>query len=126
MKFLYSLAFLALILLAPTASGQIKFLPEDKCTPQLGISCPKVLNEAGALTAIRAAITRPLGIVLSFLALLALILIVYAGFRYIWSRGDEKEAEKAKNIILYTVIGLIVIGLAGVIVNVVIRVVFNR
>ena len=128
MKFPYFFVFLLFISIAttPGALAQIKSLPVLDCTTKLGINCPKVADEASALSLIRSTITRPLGIILSFLSLLALILLIYAGFKYIWARGDDKETEKAKNIILYTIIGLIVIGLAGIIVNTVIRIAFNR
>lgn len=49
--------------------------------------------------------------------LVAAVFIVYGGVTYIISRGDEDDAEKAKNTILFAVIGLIVIGLAAALVN---------
>ena len=54
-------------------------------------------------------------------AVIALASIVYGGFRYITSRGDEREVEEAKNIITYAVIGILVIGLAYAIVSFVIN-----
>src|SRR5688500_8145935 len=50
-------------------------------------------------------------------ALTALVFLIIGGVQYIVSRGDEDAAEKAKNTILYAIIGLIVIGLSAVIVN---------
>jgi cbb3-type cytochrome oxidase subunit 3 len=50
-------------------------------------------------------------------ALAALIIIIVGGVRYIFSQGDEENAAAAKNTILYAVVGLIVIGLAAVLVN---------
>ena len=47
----------------------------------------------------------------------AAIYLVMGGIRYITSQGEEGETEKAKNTILYALIGLIVIGLSAVIVN---------
>ena len=55
--------------------------------------------------------------VLSFLALIAVIYIVIAGIRLIVSQGEEEQRKKAKDTILYVVIGLIVVLLAKVIVN---------
>jgi type IV secretory pathway VirB2 component (pilin) len=55
--------------------------------------------------------------VLSFLALIAVIYIVVAGIRLIVSQGEEEQRKKAKDTILYVVIGLIVVLLAKVIVN---------
>lgn len=71
---------------------------------------------SGLLTAIRTIIN----ILLIFASLVAVIMIIYGGVRYITSRGDEDETTAAKNTILYAVIGLIVIGLSAAIVNFVI------
>lgn len=61
-------------------------------------------------------------IVLALIGVGAAIFIVIAGVRYITSQGDETEAKKAKNGIIYAVIGLVVVGLSAVIVNTVLRV----
>lgn len=50
-------------------------------------------------------------------ALAALVFLILGGVRYIFSQGDEDQAAQAKNTILYAIIGLIVIGLAAVVVN---------
>jgi hypothetical protein len=50
-------------------------------------------------------------------ALAALVFLIIGGIRYIVSQGEEEAAEKAKNTILYAIIGLIVIGLSAVVVN---------
>ena len=71
---------------------------------------------SGLMTAIRTIIN----VLLIFASLVAVIMIIYGGVRYIISRGDEDEAAAAKNTILYAVIGLIVIGLSAAIANFVI------
>ncbi len=60
---------------------------------------------------------------LGFLGILAVAAIIYGGVVYITSVGDEKKAEKGKMIILYTVIGIIVVGGAAVVVNFIITLV---
>lgn len=50
-------------------------------------------------------------------AVLALAFMVYGGFRYIRSRGEEREVEDAKATITYAVIGLVVLGIAAAIIN---------
>lgn len=49
--------------------------------------------------------------------LVAAIFLVIGGVQYIISRGDDDAVEKAKNTILYAIIGLVVIGLSAAIVN---------
>ena len=48
---------------------------------------------------------------------IAVIMLIYGGFKYITSGGDASNVTAAKNTILYAVIGLIVVVLAGAIVN---------
>lgn len=52
---------------------------------------------------------------LAISAIVALGALIWGGFSYITSLGDEKKVDKAKNIIKYAVIGLIVILLSFVI-----------
>lgn len=55
--------------------------------------------------------------VLSFMALIAVVIIVIAGIRLVVSQGDETAVDKGKKTILFAVIGLIVILLASAIVG---------
>lgn len=64
----------------------------------------------------RTAITNALLLVLSFLALVAVVIIVIAGIRLIVSQGEEEAKDKAKKTIFYAIIGLIVILFARAIV----------
>ena len=59
---------------------------------------------------------------MSLLATIALISLLYGGYLHITSQGEENNVAKAKAILLYSTIGIIVIGLSAVIVNVVINV----
>lgn len=49
--------------------------------------------------------------------LIAVIFIVIGGFQYMTSTGDATKIQKAKNTILYAVIGLVICALAFAIVN---------
>lgn len=52
--------------------------------------------------------------------LIAVVVIIVGGIQYVTSGGDPGKAAKAKNVILYAVIGLIIVLLAAVITNFVI------
>lgn len=54
---------------------------------------------------------------------LALAVVIAGGIYYIISLGDEKKTAKAKAIILYAIVGLIIIGLSVLIVNLIISVI---
>lgn len=58
-----------------------------------------------------------LNIVFVFSGSIAVLIIVISGFRFVISAGDPQAVTKARNAIIYAVIGLIVIISATVIVN---------
>lgn len=64
-----------------------------------------------------------LNIILTLTAVIALGALVYAAFLMIAHLGEEEDVKKAKNIIKYAIIGLILIGLSAIIVNVVINII---
>jgi hypothetical protein len=49
--------------------------------------------------------------------IVAVIMIIIGGFRYITSGGKQESVTAAKNTILYAVIGLVIVALAQVIVR---------
>ncbi|HYF96557.1 MAG TPA: pilin [Patescibacteria group bacterium] len=49
--------------------------------------------------------------------IVAVIMIIYGGFRYITSGGDSSKITDAKNTILYAIVGLIIVALAQFIVK---------
>lgn len=48
---------------------------------------------------------------------IAVIMLIYGGFRFVTSAGNDAGVQAAKNTILYAIIGLIVVALAQVIVR---------
>lgn len=66
-------------------------------------------------------ILRLVNYVLAIVGVIALAYLVYGGFMYITSAGNEDKVESAKNIIINAVIGIVVIGVAAAVVNFVIR-----
>jgi hypothetical protein len=48
---------------------------------------------------------------------IAVIMIIFGGFRYVTSAGNDTNVSSAKNTILYAVIGLIIVALAQIIVH---------
>ena len=62
---------------------------------------------------------------LGMLATIALVICLYAGFLMVTSAGDEKKYEQGMNILKKAGIGLIIIGLAWLIVSVVMWLIGN-
>lgn len=54
---------------------------------------------------------------LTFLGLIAVVMIIYGGFLYVTAAGNGEKVESAKKIIMYSVIGIIIILLSFAIVN---------
>lgn len=52
---------------------------------------------------------------------LAFLMLVVAGFRYILARGNPEKITQARNMIMYSLIGLAIVVLASTIVNFVIE-----
>ena len=83
--------------------------------------------EAGA-TAVQGNLTGDLTATLSLIVntlifaigLVAVMMLVIGGFRYVFSQGNEKAVQGAKDTILYAIIGIVVAVLAFAIVNFVI------
>lgn len=59
--------------------------------------------------------------VLAIVGVVALAYLIYGGFRYITSAGNEETIDEAKRIIFNAIIGIVVIGVAAALVNFVIR-----
>jgi hypothetical protein len=51
------------------------------------------------------------------IGIVAVIMIIYGGFKYISSGGDSGNVTSAKNTIIYAVIGLIIVAMAQFIVQ---------
>lgn len=70
-----------------------------------------VFPKPGALPSVDAnpsLITTILHLVFGIAAAVAFLIITFAGFQYVISQGDPQKTAKAKNTILYAVIGLVV------------------
>ncbi|MFA7365039.1 MAG: hypothetical protein WCZ12_01605 [Patescibacteria group bacterium] len=50
-----------------------------------------------------------IGAILSFIGVIFMVLIVYAGFSWMTARGNDQQVEKAKNLIFRAIIGLIIV-----------------
>lgn len=58
--------------------------------------------------------------VLGIVGAVAVLFIIYGGFRYITAQGNSQQMDTAKNIIIKSIIGLVIVVVAYVIVNVVV------
>lgn len=82
-----------------------------------GIPAADTYGGIATQTTLRGAILEWVNFFLGFLALVAIIVMIYAGFMYVTAAGNDEQAGKAKQAIVYVAIGIIVILLAYVFVN---------
>ncbi len=62
-------------------------------------------------------IAKIINILSVIVGIIAVIMIVYGGLRYVTSGGDSTKVGSAKNTILYALIGLVIVAIAQVIVQ---------
>ena len=96
-------------------------------TPTLAIleTGPDLGLEYGAATQLgevdpRVAVANIINIALGLLGIIAVVLIVYAGFKWMTSAGNEEAVGSAKKTLIAAVIGLVIILSAYIIANFVI------
>lgn len=85
----------AVFLIGQNAFAQAPPLPDDLELPQEGNLVDAVVNV--------------INIVIGFLGLIAVIIIIYAGFVYMSSGGDVEKTKKARKILINGFIGLVLI-----------------
>lgn len=63
----------------------------------------------GAGTTLEGGISSILTVALSFLGVIFLLLMIFGGILWMTARGNEKNVDRAKNIIFDSIIGLVII-----------------
>jgi hypothetical protein len=53
----------------------------------------------------------------SLVGVLAVIMLIVGGFRYVTSGGNQENTKNARNTIIYALVGLVIVGLAQSIVR---------
>ncbi len=84
-------------------------MPWDSCIdPSTGIA---------TLRCIPVVIKNLVNWALIFAGVVALFLIVYAGFKFVTSQGDSTQVDSAKKTLTYAIVGLLLILLSFAILN---------
>lgn len=104
-------------------AGTVKGNSEDKTANSLA-ECDITVGKNTAKE-VTNTVESAINVVLSFVGVAAVAVIIIGGIQYITSQGDAAKAARARNVILYGVIGLIICMLAFAIVNLVLTGVFT-
>ncbi|MEK9132982.1 MAG: hypothetical protein AAB606_04735 [Patescibacteria group bacterium] len=79
---------------------------------------PGIIRQlSGGQTGLRGMVLTLVNFGLGFLGLLAVVMVIYGGFLYVSSAGNEENVNKAKKILLYAVVGVVLIIASFAIVN---------
>jgi hypothetical protein len=76
-----------------------------------------VSQQTGGESSFRQIVLNIVNFILYFLGLIAVIMVIYGGITYVISAGNQESVEKAKKIIMYAVIGLIIVLISFALVN---------
>lgn len=117
-----SFSFVALPTHAAPSSAQQSICGNENIPPEIRSSsgCD---DEGGELPNV---VINIVNIIITLISIIAVIAIIFGGVQYMTSAGDPGKLKKAKDIILYAVIGLAVCILAAIIVNFVIDIVVEK
>ena len=123
-KVMAGFVVVASMALVMTGLGALSSLPaQAACDPKKGMEgalqddCSRGPGQAKELDGNQGVITTISNTMLFIVGLLAVIMIIYAGIRFVTAHGDEKQVESARQTIIYSVVGLIVAILAYALVN---------
>ena len=95
------------------------FADDAFCTSkaEMGEAAWKAMGCDGSQQTAENVVTNVLKAIIAILGIVAVIFIVIGGVGYMTSSGDAGKVKKAKDTILYAVIGLVICALAFAIVN---------
>lgn len=106
---LTTLLFFAGTMLVQAQAGGGLISPEDQ---------PATISAAtGGTTSFKQLALNIVNFFLFFLGFIATIMIIYGGILYVTSGGEQEKIDKAKKILLYAIVGIIIILLSFAVVN---------
>ena len=94
-------------------------LAKDAC--DLMVSGRSAICEKPAENSAKNTVINIINTILGLVGSLSIVMIVYAGIQYVISAGDSGKVAKAKNIIIYAIVGLLIAVFSYTIVNFVVK-----
>ena len=117
-----SLAVALLVIPATAVLAQSPDIQAGLCAgANLDINDPSCETTDDATAKINTLIRRIINLLSLVVGVVAVIMIIIGGLRYITSGGSDTGVTSAKNTILYAIIGLIIVALAQLLVRFVLR-----
>ena len=119
---LMTLSLIALFgFIAPPAMAANDEAKEKACTAIGGTYDAGVCSTGGSMSSPQDIVSAVIQIFAWVVGAISVIMLIFAGLKYVTSGGDSNKIASAKNTIIYAVIGLILVVLSTVIVNFVLK-----
>ncbi len=102
------------------ALKQVGDNPEEECKARggkLNAQDECVDSNGKSLNEVTYTLRNVVNLLLYVAGIIAVVIIVIAGFRFVTSNGDAAQVSKAKNTIIYALVGLVVAVMSYAIVN---------
>jgi len=77
----------------------------------------EIQNVTNSESSLRQMTLRFINFFLFFLGLLATAFIIYGGFLYITSQGEDSNVEKAKKILMFSALGILIVLISFALIN---------
>lgn len=117
-------SFIAVFALAPVLTPAIATAqsPKDEICKGIGIAGGGTSNcDPGNGPKVDDAVAGAINLLSIAVGVIAVIMVIIGGLKYIMSSGDSNNINSAKNTILYAIIGLVIVAFAQIIVKFVIN-----
>lgn len=113
---LFAVMMLVGVPLAGLAAGSVATAqaPRETVCTAIGSGANCGGNRGGNISGIVTAVVRVLSVIVGALAI---IMIIFAGFKYTTAGGDSNKLASAKNTLIFALVGLVIAALAQVIVH---------
>lgn len=90
-----------------------RYCQGDECWVQQGIDLVGTgINDVETERSLSEYVQDVAEFALTFVSIIAVLYIIYAGFRILIGNGEEEQLKKSKTTIIYVIIGLVVMWLA--------------
>lgn len=103
-----SMALLASSFVAVPAFADSNECDTNSPSLNVGVNCGKGQGMANNLVGQGGIVNTVINTMLFIVGILSVVMIIFAGIRYVTAHGDKGQVESAKNTLIYAIVGLIV------------------
>lgn len=119
--------FSAVVIVTPMAVPAVAYAASNdlqgslNCGTNLDVTGTSCTTDPTSETKINQTVKDGLNLFSAIVGIISVVMIIVGGIRYITSGGDSGKVSTAQNTVLYAVVGLVVVALAQIIVQFVLK-----